>query len=102
MSLGGTYDVVTKTPMGDQSGTMVVVPGDDGSTFSGYMTSAMGRTDVEDGKINGNRMTWKTKMVVPMPMTLECDATVEGGVLSGKVKAGAFGSMPLSGQFKGA
>jgi hypothetical protein len=30
-------------------------------------------------------------------MTLECTATVDGDAISGEVKAGAFGSMGLSG-----
>jgi len=37
-------------------------------------------------------------MVVPMPMTLTCEATVNGDQLTGSVNAGAFGAMPLSGQ----
>jgi len=32
-----------------------------------------------------------------MPMTLECEATVDGDTITGSVKAGAFGSMQLSG-----
>jgi len=100
MSVAGTYNVVTQTPMGDQNGTMIVIPSDDGATFTGTMTSTMGKTDVQDGKIDGNRLTWKTKMIIPMPITLECDATVEDGKLSGMVKAGSFGTMPLSGQLQ--
>ena len=36
-------------------------------------------------------------MTVPMPMTLDCKATVEGDTLTGTVGAGAFGSFPLTG-----
>ena len=36
-------------------------------------------------------------MKVPMPMTLEATATVDGDALTGSVKAGMFGSMPMSG-----
>jgi len=36
-------------------------------------------------------------MKVPMPMTLECDATVDGDTITGGVKAGMFGTSPLSG-----
>jgi len=34
---------------------------------------------------------------VPMPMTLDCEATIEGDTVTGTVAAGAFGSFPLSG-----
>jgi hypothetical protein len=36
-------------------------------------------------------------MKVPMPMTLEGTATVDGDAITGSVKAGMFGSMALSG-----
>ncbi len=101
MSVAGTYDCVTKSPMGDQKGTFTVVPGDDGNTFTGSMAGGMGSMDVEDGKIDGDKLTWKMNMTVPMPMTLDCEATVDGDQLTGNVNAGAFGAMPLTGQRQG-
>lgn len=98
MSFTGTYDCATKTPMGDQSGVLTVVPNDDGTAFTGTMIGAMGNVDVQDGKIDGNTLSWKMKIVVPIPMTLECEAAVEGGELNGQVKAGGFGTMPFSGK----
>lgn len=95
MSVAGTYNVVTKTPMGDQSGTFTVVV--DGDSFSGSVTNPMGQMDVQDGKVAGNVLTWKMDMKVPMPMSLEGEATVDGDAISGNIKAGAFGSMALSG-----
>lgn len=95
MSVAGTYNIVTKTPMGDQQGTLTVNVS--GNTFSGAVTGAMGAMDVIDGKVEGNRLTWKMDMKVPMPMILEADATVEGDAIKGSVKAGAFGAMDLSG-----
>ncbi|HEY0959185.1 MAG TPA: hypothetical protein VGE05_07905 [Novosphingobium sp.] len=97
MSVAGTYEIVTKTPMGDQKGTFTVTPGA-GDSFTGGVTSAMmGSMDVYEGRIAGNTLTWKMDMKVPMPMTLEAEATVDGDAISGTVKAGAFGSMELKG-----
>ncbi len=42
MSVAGTYDCVTKSPMGDQKSTFTVVPGDDGKTFTGTNQGSMG------------------------------------------------------------
>jgi hypothetical protein len=95
MSVAGTYDCVTKTPMGDQKSKFTVNV--DGDTFTGQQAGAMGSMDVVDGKVDGNRLTWKMNMTVPMPMTLTGDATVEGDTITGTVDAGAFGKMPLSG-----
>lgn len=100
MSVAGTYDCMTKTPMGDQKSTFTVVDNGDG-TFSGQNAGAMGSMTVEDGKIDGNTLTWKMNMTVPMPMTLEGNATVEGDTLTGTVNAGAFGAMAMTGTRQG-
>ena len=99
MSVAGTYKIVTKTPMGDQNGTFTVNV--DGDSFTGGVAGAMGSMEVSDGKVDGNTLTWKMDMKVPMPMTLECEATVDGDAITGNVKAGAFGSMALSGTREG-
>ena len=56
----------------------------------------MGSMDVA-GEVDGDTLTWKQQMTVPMPMTLDCTATVDGDTLTGTVGAGAFGSFPMSG-----
>ena len=99
MSVAGTYECVTKTPMGDQKSDVTIVV--DGDTFTGSNVGAMGSMDLENGKVDGNTLTWTMKMTVPMPMTLEGTATVEGDVLTGSVKAGAFGTFPMNGTRKG-
>lgn len=101
MSVGGSYDCVTKTPMGDQKSVFTVVPSDDGTTFTGQNAGTLGSMDVENGKIDGNTLTWTMNMTVPMPMKLEGTATVDGDALTGEVKAGAFGSMAMTGQRQG-
>jgi len=90
----GTYDVVVKSPLGDQKSTLTVKS--DGSTFTGTNSGAMGAADVS-GEVNGNTLTWKQQMTVPMPMTLDMSITIDGDSVSGTVGAGAFGSFPVTG-----
>ena len=99
MSVAGTYECVTKTPMGDQKSDVTIVV--NGDTFTGTNSGQMGSMEMENGKVDGNKLTWTMKMTVPMPMTLEGEATVDGDTITGTVKAGAFGSFPLSGTRKG-
>ena len=98
MSVAGTYECVTKTPMGDQKSDVTIVV--DGDTFTGSNVGAMGSMELENGKVDGNKLTWSMKMTVPMPMTLEGEATVDGDTLTGSVKAGAFGTFPMNGTRK--
>ncbi len=94
-NVAGAYDCVTKSPMGDQKSVFTVVV--DGDSFTGTNSGGMGALDVYDGKVDGNTLTWKMDMKVPMPMTLEGEATVDGDTITGTVKAGMFGSMAMTG-----
>ena len=99
MSVAGQYDCVTKSPMGDQKSVLTVNV--DGDSWTGSNAGQMGALDITDGKVDGNKLTWSMKMTVPMPMTLEGEATVDGDTITGGVKAGAFGTFPMSGTRKG-
>ncbi|EJU10024.1 hypothetical protein LH128_25910 [Sphingomonas sp. LH128] len=96
MTVAGTYDCVTNTPLGRQKGVLTIEPGA-GDSFSGNITGDLGSMDVTSGRIAGQTLTWSMKMTVPMPMDLDCSATVEGDALTGTVKAGMFGAMELTG-----
>ena len=95
MSVAGTYDCVTKSPMGDQKSKFTVNV--EGDTFTGQNAGAMGSMNVVDGKVDGNTLTWTMNMTVPMPMKLEGSATIDGDALTGTINAGAFGAMPMTG-----
>jgi len=94
----GSWDCTVKSPLGDQKMTVTVKT--EGSTWSGKVSGAMGSSDVS-GEVSGNTITWKQQMTVPMPMTLDCEATADGDTLTGTVAAGAFGSFPLNGKRTG-
>ena len=96
MSVAGKYDTTVKSPMGDQKGVFTVVPAD-GGTFTGSVVDGMGTMEVVDGKVDGNKLTWKMSTKVPMPLDFDCEVTIDGDSLAGKVNAGAFGEMALNG-----
>lgn len=93
--LNGTYDLVATTPMGKQDMKLTIQV--DGSTFTGTSSGAMGSSDIS-GSVDGNSIAWQQAITVPMPLTLDCNATIEGNALSGTVNTGAFGSFPVAGK----
>jgi len=99
MAVAGTYDVTVKTPLGDQKGQLTVVPEGDG--WSGQLSGALGQVPITGGRVAGDTLTWQMSITTPMPLSLDCEATVSGDRLSGTVKAGAFGSMALEGVRQG-
>jgi hypothetical protein len=95
-NVDGTWETVTQSPMGNQAATVTV--NSSGDSFTGTFAGALGSTEITDGKVNGDTISWSVNISVPMPMTLEISATVDGDTLSGSVKAGAFGSFPITGK----
>lgn len=94
MAVDGTYEITVKSPLGDQKSNLTIKS--DGATFTGTAVGAMGSSDVS-GEVDGNTISWKQQMTVPMPMTLDMKATIDGDTLTGTVGAGAFGSFPMNG-----
>ncbi|MCW3846260.1 hypothetical protein OF829_03345 [Sphingomonas sp. LB-2] len=94
-NVDGTWDTLVKSPMGDQKATLTIASS--GDSFTGTYSGAMGTTEVKDGKVDGDKLTWKLDITVPMPMTLDGEATVDGDTITGTVTAGAFGAFPLTG-----
>jgi hypothetical protein len=94
MSADGTWKTTINSPMGVQEGTLTIATS--GATFTGSMQTAQGAQDVS-GKVDGNTLTWGSKLTQPFPIDLEFTVTVNGDSMEGSVKAGAFGSSPLKG-----
>lgn len=98
MSVGGQYECVLKTPLGQKAGTLVVTPSADGESFTGTLSnSLMGTVEISDGTIDGDMLLCQLAVTRPMSMNVECEVIVDGDKLVGVVTAGAFGEMKLSG-----
>ena len=94
-NVDGNWNTVTKSPMGDQQATLSVQS--NGDTFTGTFSGGLGTTDIKDGKVSGDTLTFTLDITVPMPMSLTVEVTAEGDNLNGTVTAGAFGSFPITG-----
>ena len=94
MPIEGKWNVVIKTPMGDQKGGLSLKQ--EGDALTGEMSSPFGDVSVDDGRVAGNELTWKTSVTKPMALTLAFTGTLEDGGISGKVKLGSFGVSTFS------
>jgi hypothetical protein len=97
----GKWDMITKSPMGAQSSTLDLTEA--AGALSGATTSSMiGTLQLENGKVSGTRATWTIKMTVPMPLSLDAEVTLDSDdTFVGTVKAGAFGTWPVTGKRTG-
>jgi hypothetical protein len=95
MAVDGKWEIVINSPMGAQKATLDLAAS--GATLTGTQQAAQGSGPLENGKVDGNNVSWSAKISSPMPLTLDFTGTVDGDKLSGSVKAGAFGSFPFTG-----
>jgi hypothetical protein len=93
--MDGAWNCTVESPMGAQDFVLTVVSA--GTTFAGRAEGGVGAMDVE-GEIEGDTLSWPMRVSKPMPITLNCKATVTGDQLDGTVSAGIFGSFPVRGQ----
>ncbi|MBI1329620.1 MAG: hypothetical protein GC166_06925 [Alphaproteobacteria bacterium] len=96
MAIDGKWEITVNSPMGPQKSTLELKA--DGATLTGKGSGANGQSvEIQNGKVDGNNVSWSISVTTPFPMTLEFAGAVDGDKISGNVKAGSFGSFPFSG-----
>jgi hypothetical protein len=95
-AVDGTWEILVQTPMGARKGTLVVKS--EGESFTGSFSAGAGASDVKAGKVSGDTIRCSADLTQPMQMTVEIEATVSAGSISGAVKIPGFGTCPLSGK----
>lgn len=96
MSVDGKWTLTVNSPMGAQKSDVTLKA--EGSTLTGSATAQGNTSELTDGKIDGDNVSFKVSVTIPMAMTLEFTGTVSGDSMSGNCKAGAFGSFPFTGE----
>jgi hypothetical protein len=92
----GTWKTVINSPQGDQAGVLTLRSS--GNSLSGsYDSAEEGTLAIENGKVDGDTLSWKMNVSIPTTMTVDCQATVTGNSLTGTVTTGPFGDFPLTG-----
>ena len=94
MAIDGTWKVTVQSPMGAQTADLTL--SSSGETLTGTAVAAAGKVDISNGKVAGDKATWSMSIQQPFPMTLDYDVLVSGDEMRGSVKAGAFGSFPMT------
>ena len=95
MTADGNWNLVVPTPMGERRGRLSLKT--EGSTVKGSQMADGNSTEIFDGTVNGDEISWKVSITDQMPMTLEFTGTVDGDEIAGTVKLGEFGNSSFSG-----
>jgi len=94
MAVDGTWNLTLNTPMGAQNSTLTLASS--GDTVTGKMEGPQGTVDIENGKVNGNDVTWDIT-AAQMNMTIGFKGTVDGDTIKGSASLGAFGEAQFEG-----
>ena len=95
MAADGTWNLTMDTPMGERRSTLTLSTS--GGTLTGKQEAEGNTTDIAEGTVNGNDVSWKVAITNPMPLTLTFSGTVDGNSLTGTADTGMFGSFPFQG-----
>lgn len=95
MSVDGTWNITMSTPMGERKATLTLTS--NGATLTGTQAAEQGSAEITDGKVDGNKLSWKVWIQQPMPLTLDFNGTVNGDAIEGQMGVGFLGSFPFSG-----
>ena len=96
MSADGTWSLVMATPLGERQSSLSVKT--EGGVLVGSQGAEGNSTQIFDGTVNGNDVSWKVSITDPMPMTLEFSGVINGDEISGSVTLGPFGASSFSGR----
>jgi hypothetical protein len=95
VAMDGRWNAVIDTSMGKQHVELdLTVSGD---TVTGTASQSGLTAPLEQGRVDGDDLTWQVSVTRPFPMTLTFTVTVSGDEMAGNVQAGSFPAAPLTG-----
>lgn len=97
MSVAGNWELVLNSPMGKQDVSLDLKEEDGQLTGTLVNNTSNITSEIIEGAVDGDELRWKVKLPKGK-LTLTFTTTVQEDTMSGKVKAGMFGSFGLSGQ----
>lgn len=78
------WNITIKTPMGDKSGVLDLSVS--GKTLTGSLSDAEHHVAISDGRVEGNKLSWKAKITKPMRLSFKFTAIIEQDRISGDAR----------------
>jgi hypothetical protein len=95
MTVDGNWSIAVATPIGERRAILSLKT--DGNALKGSQSAEGDSTEIFDGTVNGNQVSWKVSITQPMDMTLEFTGTINGDEVRGNVTLGDFGTASFTG-----
>lgn len=85
----GTWNVTVQSQTGERQGTFIIASA--GDSFTGEVITDLWTAPCENGKVDGNTLTWTNRITEPMAVTVTCRVAIDGDDLTGEVDMGSMG-----------
>jgi len=95
VSIDGKWNTVIHTPVGKQH--MEFDLRADGATLTGTATQHGAVSEITDGSVEGDSLTWRVAMTRPFKINLAFTVAVAGDDMTGSVRLGKLPSSSLTG-----
>ncbi len=95
MSVDGNWKVTVNSPMGKEE-TVLELRCEAGA-LQGTQSGAHGSYPIQDGRVNGDTISWSSSVTSPIRITLLFTGKLVGDSMQGKVKLGMFGAYDFTG-----
>ena len=95
-AIDGAWNLVLKAPNGEQHSVLTLKS--EGDALTGTISNdSFGTQEIEAGKFDGEKLTWKSKITKPMKLTLTYSATLdENNNIKGQANA-MMAKIPFTG-----
>lgn len=80
----GKWNVTIKTPVGERSGVLDLRV--QGNTLTGSFSDGEHHAAISDGRVDGDRLSWSSKIDKPMRLSLKFNAVVDADRITGSAK----------------
>lgn len=98
MSLTGTWQLSISTPVGEQKAELELVQHGPDQISGCTRSGPEDEQPLTDPKLDGNKLSWKSKFTTPVKVTARMELTFDGDSVSGTAKAGFFPPLRIVGR----
>ncbi|MFG2533176.1 hypothetical protein [Streptomyces sp. NPDC048516] len=95
MNAAGKWKITARTPVGDLDWVLTIEKAAD--SFTGVLDMVESQVPLEEGKVDGDQLTWQSTLQKPRVLRFSGRATVDRDAISGEIVMGIYGTRPFSG-----
>ncbi|MFT3819560.1 MAG: bifunctional 3-(3-hydroxy-phenyl)propionate/3-hydroxycinnamic acid hydroxylase [Rubrivivax sp.] len=96
--ISGLWDCIVAGPVSKETHELMLQAAADGSVTGSMKNTLTGHeTPIENGRFDGEKLTWTTRLTKPFKLTVTTEVQIEGNHLAGQGGTKMMGTVPITG-----